>query len=168
MDSDTSVKDIKDTLRELALISMADVKNDTHAAAGAMAAEVVGRADLVDVLVHEACLECCEMVLTAVRSRVWVAPNQNGQRLAKAAKMMRACLYDYPIAGGRKLGDVTPEELLPYGEHEIKSGRTRIIRGQFIVRVAREATPGKPIRKSVTAKRLDAIKADIEKEFHNV
>ncbi len=156
------------TLRALAIAAMSDADNATHDAAVIMVAEVNGDQELHESLILSACLAECEDVLKIVRQVVWSPPEDDGSsRVAKLAEAMNFSLYDYPLAGGLTLGDATPEQATAYAENEVVCGRTRVLRGTFVLRAAAMGKPEMPIRESVSLKRLEKVKDQVEQELTN-
>ncbi|HLL28518.1 MAG TPA: hypothetical protein VKT73_12820 [Xanthobacteraceae bacterium] len=116
---------------------------------------------LFDAMVWTACDNVIRHCTRAQRKQIWDnanRPDEEGARAtAAAAEGMRNILFDMMLRSGRKLGDVTREELLEESEFYFAQGRNMLAKGSFYKLIAKKISEGKTVRQCISLQQANKI-----------
>lgn len=134
---------------------------DVQAATKHMAARI--RADralrdaLTDPLIDVACYDAVSGVIRKERRVVWMAPevtSDTGARIIQLASGNAASLMDFPLPGGKKLGDATRAEVSAAAEFYRRQAVDMSSKAVWLRFVAQSVPENQRVSEAMTSERL--------------
>lgn len=144
--------------------ALAKADGDVKAATAAMLAKVRKsrplREALTEPLLEQACYAAITKQCRRQRNIVWTAPNYtaggNGQRVIALA----TSLLDFPLPGGRRLGEATREEVMAGAQFYRGHADDMAHKARWLARIAAELKPEQRVADGLDETRLAALQKE--------
>lgn len=108
---------------------------------------------LAEVLIFDEIRSLAYDAMRAVRGNYLSPPARPSDGTMSGLKLMARDYHDklmeYPVFGGKSLGDCTKEELQQYADQMIATGRTTVQRGHWFAIIAKNLKEKEPVRKQL-------------------
>lgn len=152
------------TIYDLALDSLEAEGGDVKAAAKRLADRLIADAELlnsvlVDV-VEMAVSKAVDSKNTHLRSKIWRQSNNGPAQIVALANGIFNSLYDFPLAGGVKLGDATKDQVMAQANSYGTVIQDISVKRRFMLAVAEKLTgPAVKVRDVLSEDELRTLKS---------
>lgn len=160
----------KKSVYDLAHEAFTAAKGDTEKAAQIMQRRITKDrallAELSEEFIKMVCQTATGVVLRAERRKVWMPPNYdaggNGSRVRALSKgNVEILLMNFPLSGGKLLGDAVRSEILDASEMYLKQGGDMIRKGRWLGLIGGRLTDDEiPAKKVLTEKQLQELQVE--------
>lgn len=157
------------TLRSEAQAALQNAGGDVTAATEALTARVLKDPDFISIhmsdVVKTACYQAVASVMRSERRVVWTTPQptsveRRAQVNALAAGGQRT-LMDFPLPGGKKLGEAFRPEVAEAATLYGSQARDMAWKSRWLELVAQSLPDGKPVRVALTPERLAELQQEV-------
>jgi hypothetical protein len=97
-------------------------------------------------------------IVKDTRDAAWARPTAPDARADALAQVNAATLYDFPLPGGKRLGDATAEEIAEAAQFYLKQANDMAWKSRWLSAVAAKIPKGKIARKALTVAALAEMK----------
>lgn len=162
-------KEESPTLRSHAAAALAAAGGNVSAATAALAERAMNdkaflRAYYSEVI-QTACYEAVASCVRQERRAVWTTPQpstteRRAQVTALAAGTV-STLHDFPLPGGKRLGEATREEVAQAAEFFGRQARDMAWKSRWLEHVAQSVPAGKRVADVISAERLEELRQEV-------
>jgi len=162
-------KDEAPTLSSLAREYLAETAGDVQEAAGKLSNRILDdrqlRAALVEEAIESASREMVEHQMRTRRQSIWANAGTPAAKtgIVALAQGIANSLFDFPLAGGKRLRDATPEEALAQAQLYRAAAKDMSAKDRFLVAVAKRGKPGVRLGDTLTEDDVLAIHQKVMK-----
>jgi hypothetical protein len=121
---------------------------------------------LMDPLVREACYSKVREICRSNRQSVWntsqPTPVTGQQAISALAQATRSMLLNFPLPGGKALGDATRAEVETASREYLTNGKNMVVKGRWLAAVARLVPRNCVVRQKLTEQKLQSLKSKAE------
>lgn len=166
-----TVKDEKTTLRVHAVAALAQASDDLRVATDLLAERAMAdkkflREHFAEV-VRRACYDAVAACIRQERRVVWAMPQPTTeQRRAQVTAMAAGTVYtlhDFPLPGGKRLGDATREDVVKASEFFGTQARDMAWKSRWLNHVAQSLPPDRRVADVLSAERLEELRHEVQK-----
>jgi len=159
------------TLRHYAAIALANAGGDVSAATTALVTRAMTDSAFLrehfDYAIRAACYSAVASCVRQQRRAVWstiqpTTEERRAQIAALAAGVMRT-LHDFPLPGGKRLGDATREEVVAAAEFFGRQARDMAWKSRWLAHVAQALPPGRKVSEVISAERLEELRQEVQR-----
>jgi len=157
------------TLNRLASEALIEAAGDWKAATTLFQTWVEGDADLLRELAAPAIAGLCWKHVRAAaqqqRTHYWSATAQpNVDQTNGLSAVGATTLMDYPLAGGKRLGDATAGELLAEAETYATLARVTALRGRWLRLIAERLPDGATVESTLSVADVEGLQREVERD----
>ena len=118
-------------------------------------------------VIRRACYDAVAACVRQERRAVWVMPQptteQRRRQIVSMAEGVRQTLHDFPLPGGKRLGDATREEVIEAAEFFGKQARDMAWKSRWLAHVAQSVPPGRKVADVLTPERLEELRQEVSR-----
>jgi len=151
------------TMAGLARECLVAANHSQNAAMDLMADKILRDAELMDrfarPLIRKACSEVIGRTMTIVRTSVMMPqPESDGRGAVIAlAAGNRATLYDFPLPGGKRLGEATGEEVTAAARFYDAQATDMTVKAKWLSLIAKKVKKAETVSKALSLDDLSAL-----------
>lgn len=97
-------------------------------------------------------------IVQDTRDVIWSRPSAPDARAAALAQVNATTLYDFPLPGGKRLGDATREEIAEAAQFYMKQANDMAWKARWLSAVAAKVPKGKTARKALSIAAIAEMK----------
>ncbi len=159
------------TLRQHAAAALAEAGGNVLEATAALTARAMSDQDFLaehfEAVVRSACYQAVAACIRQQRRAVWstIQPTSEERRaqVAALAAGVAYTLHDFPLPGGKRLGDATREEVVAAAELFGRQARDMAWKSRWLAHVAQSLPPGRKVSEVLSAERLEELRQEVQR-----
>jgi len=164
----TAVKQEVDYVSTAAREALEKAGGDTHNAAVILQETVSKRGGLykalMDPLLTQACRDAIGLVVRTHRKSVWKHRTDSSERVVALAAGNLLSLMDFPLPGGKRLGDASRSEVSTAAEFYDRQAKDMAHKGRWLALIAQSVTDEQTVGQALDENRLSELQTEARKD----